>query len=216
VPQEIVIIGAGGHGREMHDVIEAINAASVTPPWDFLGFIDDGQPDLDQLQRRGATLLGGRAELATLKDVHFIVGIGSPVARRQVDAVACVVGLRPATLIHPSATIGTDVDLAAGVVVCSHVSVTTHVRVGRHTHLNVNSTVSHDVALGDFVTLSPGVTLAGNVTLADDVTMGVSSTVIPGVSIGHGATVGAGGVVVGDLAARVTAVGVPARPIGRH
>jgi beta-phosphoglucomutase-like phosphatase (HAD superfamily) len=36
-------IGAGGMGREIHDVVDAMNRALQT--WNFLGFIDDGKPD---------------------------------------------------------------------------------------------------------------------------------------------------------------------------
>src|SRR4051812_45322452 len=50
--EAIVIIGAGGHGRELLDVVDALGS------WSFLGFIDDGSPDLDVLARRSAPLLG--------------------------------------------------------------------------------------------------------------------------------------------------------------
>jgi hypothetical protein len=49
---DLVIVGAGGHGRETLDVVEAINDRSQR--WRFLGFIDDGTVDAERLARRGA------------------------------------------------------------------------------------------------------------------------------------------------------------------
>jgi len=54
--------------------------------------------------------------------------------------------------------------------------------------------------------------VSGNVTLEHDVTVGTSAAIVQGRTIGVGAVVGAGAVVVDDLPAGVTAVGVPARP----
>ena len=44
--------------------------------------------------------------------------------------------------------------------------------------------------------------------------MGVGSSALPGVRVGEWTTVGAGAAVIGDLSAGITAVGVPARPLG--
>ena len=48
--RELVIVGAGGHGRETLDIVEAINA--VKPTWEFAGFVDDGKIIADRLERR--------------------------------------------------------------------------------------------------------------------------------------------------------------------
>ena len=39
----IVIVGAGGHGRETLNIVDALDA-----DWEFLGFIDDGPGVLDR------------------------------------------------------------------------------------------------------------------------------------------------------------------------
>ena len=46
----LVIVGAGGHGRETLDIVEAIN--EQTHVWHFLGFVDDGPVVQDRLDRR--------------------------------------------------------------------------------------------------------------------------------------------------------------------
>jgi sugar O-acyltransferase (sialic acid O-acetyltransferase NeuD family) len=204
----VVIVGAGGHGRELLDIVEAVNRHE--PTFEFLGFLDDDERDRETLRRRGVKVLGPVKLLAEL-DVCYALGLGSGGLRRKVDAVATRYERVPVTLRHPVTTIGSDVRLGPGTVMAAGSRITTNVTTGRHVHLNIGATVSHDCVLHDYATLSPGVHLSGNVTLADEVFLGTGAVVIPGVSIGSAARIGAGAAVVGDVPAGVLAVGVPAR-----
>jgi hypothetical protein len=104
----IVIVGAGGFGREVLDVIEALNA--TRPTWDFLGFLDDGAPDEDLLHRRQAKVLGPSGALADI-DAHYVIGIGSGEVRIRIDALAASFGRKAAILVHPWANVGSDTEL---------------------------------------------------------------------------------------------------------
>lgn len=204
--RDLIIVGAGGHGREVLDIVEAVNAER--PTWRFLGFLDDGHPPVDRLVRRSARLLGPVSDLAEI-DAAYVVGIGDGGARRQVDVLA---GARQAAvLVHPLASIGADVEMGPGCVLAAGARVTTNVRLGRHVHLNVAAVVSHDCRIGDYATLSPGASVNGACILGEEVLLGTGVVVTPGREVGSGAWVGAGGVVVDDIPSRVVAVGVPAR-----
>lgn len=209
----LIVVGAGGHGREMADVAEAVNVAAAAPVWNLLGFVDDGVPDGDLLRRRGSRLLGSSDRLADHAGASFVVGVGTPRARRYLAGRAEAAGLRPAILIHPSATVGADVALAPGCIVCSHASITTNVRLGMHSHVSINASVAHDARLGEFVTVLPGARVSGNVVLEDDAYIGTNAAIIQGIRVGRGAVVGAGAVVVDDVEPGVTVAGVPARPL---
>jgi acetyltransferase-like isoleucine patch superfamily enzyme len=54
------------------------------------------------------------------------------------------------------------------------------------------------------------------VTMGDNVWLGAGVTVLKGASIGDNAVIGAGAVVTRPIPENSTAVGVPARPVGRH
>lgn len=208
----VVIVGAGGFGREVHDIIDACVAQGEA--FEFVGFLDDGMVDESLLARRGARHLGPSAYLSEM-DVAFLIGIASPSARRSIDELAGSRGRVPMSVAHPSATQGLDNRIGPGAILCAGARMTTHITVGRHLHLHVNATIGHDCVIGDYVTISPAATISGNVTLGDAVTVGTGANVIQGVTIGDGATVGAGAVVLGDLPPGVTAVGVPAKPLPR-
>jgi sugar O-acyltransferase (sialic acid O-acetyltransferase NeuD family) len=194
------------------DIVEALNASGDRI--EFLGFVDDGEVRLDLLARRNAKLLGRIAEVPR-PGTMYVIGIGNGVARSTIDQRLVAAGVAATTLVHPSATIGSDTRVADGVIVAAGARVTTNVDLGRHSQFHVNCTVGHDTRVGDFVSVYPGATVSGNVSLGVGVTVGTGANVLPGVSIGAGAYIGAGAVVTKDVAAGTTVVGSPARPLRR-
>lgn len=218
-PIRLVIVGAGGHGRETLDVVEAINAfGAATPRYEVLGFFANDADDR-LLARRNVARLGRSDDLVGLlrdpdfAEVRYHLAMGSGATRSRLDATLNDAGgaERAETLVHPQATLGSDLRLGPGVFLAAGARITTNVTVGRHTHLNLNAVVSHDSVLGDHVTLSPGVVVNGNATIGDGAFLGSGAIVLPGRSVGPGATIGAGAVVARDVPAGVTAIGVPAR-----
>lgn len=209
--ERIVIVGAGGHGREIVALAAACNLAAERPIYDVVGVVDDGKPDIARLERLSVPLIGPVEAVGNL-DARFVIGIGSPSVRRAVDKRLLAIGaLAAGPMVHPLAWIGPDVELSPGVIVCAGAIVTTNVRIGRHAHLNLQATVSHDCRIGEYVTVAPMTAICGNVTLEDEVELGTGVSVVPAVTIGRGAMVGAGAVVTGDIAPGMVAVGVPAR-----
>lgn len=206
----LVIIGCGGHGREVLDIVEAANAAALT--YDVLGFLDDDPGQAELAERRGVQVLGPVPELSRI-DAAYVIGVGSGETRRCIAERAD--GQPVDRLVHPAATLGSDLRIGPGAVIAAGARLTTNITLGRHVHLSVNATLSHDCTLDDYVTLNPGSNVSGNVSLGAGATLGVGSSVMQGVSVGAATTVGAGAVVVDDLPAGVTAVGIPARPVSR-
>jgi sugar O-acyltransferase (sialic acid O-acetyltransferase NeuD family) len=214
--EQIVVIGAGGFGRETLDVIDALVAAGEQ--LQVVGVVDAGprEADLAQLDARGIPYLGTEEEwLSTATgDERFVVAIGSPGVRSKVAQRFAAAGLRPKTLIHPSAVIGSQPSIGEGVVITSGVQVSTNVTVGGHVHLNPACIIGHDATLADFVSVNPGAIVSGNVTVETGVLLGAGSVVLQGLTVGAGATAGAAACVTKDVAAGVIVVGVPARVLG--
>lgn len=210
----LVVVGAGGHGRETLDVIEALRAVDPAGTPTFAGFVADAA-DEALLRARDADVLGPSGELDAIVErlgagYHLAIGNGS--VRQRLDAsVDPARRDRAVTLVHPHATVGGCNDLGPGVLLAAGSRVTTDVVLGRHTHLNVNAVVSHDCVVADYVTLSPGVLVNGSARIDERAFLGTGAIVLPGRHIGADAVIGAGAVVADDVPPGVTAKGVPAR-----
>jgi sugar O-acyltransferase (sialic acid O-acetyltransferase NeuD family) len=205
----LVVVGAGGFGRETLDVAEAMNR--VAARWDIVGIVDDAPSDLnlERLATRGVTYLGG------LKDIpggaNVAIGVGSPSARRGLHEMITARGFNFATLIHPTAVLGSEVKVGGGAVICAGVSIGTNVSLGRHTHLNPHAVIGHDTIIGDHVSVNPNATVSGDCMVGDEVLIGAGAVVLNQLTVGLGAVIGGAACVVGDVPPRVTVVGVPAR-----
>lgn len=204
----LVIIGGGGFGREVLELVRDINRAA--PTFDVLGFLDDGEVTADLLQRLGAPLLGASTRLSEIA-ASFTIAIGAAGPRRRIDALVRARNRTAATLVHPAATLGSDVLVGEGAVIAAGTRLTTHVVIGRHAHVNVNCTLGHDVIIEDFATLYPGVHLGGGCVIEEGATLSMGCVILPNVRVGRGAVVGAGAVVVRDVAPDTTVVGTVAR-----
>jgi len=211
--KSLVIIGCGGHGREMAYLAKRMEEAGH--PLSVAGFIDELNPQ--ERTVAGLPVFGGTPWIKDHADSHvFICAIGNPRLRREAVQRAEKFGVSWATLIDPDAVVWKDSVIGEGSMICGGTRMTVNVKVGRHVIVNLGCVLTHDLVMRDFATLGAGVHLAGAVTIGEGADLGSGVNVIPGVTIGAWTIIGAGAAVVRDIPPRVTAVGVPARVIKRH
>jgi sugar O-acyltransferase (sialic acid O-acetyltransferase NeuD family) len=193
--RRLLIWGCGGHARVVLDAAREMNVFHQT------AFHDDdpamATPSISQLRDAGFD--------------EFIIAIGANSVRALRFDEALESGLRPAVCVHPTAWISPGASIGAGTVVMARAVVQSDARIGRNCIINTGAIVEHDCTIGDHTHLSPSVTLGGTVSVGEYVHMGIGAIALPGSRIGDRSVIGAGAVVLREIPADVTAVGVPAR-----
>lgn len=194
----IVIIGAGGHGAVVADILR-----------DAVAFVDESP------HKSGTSVLGLPVyALAALHEVAhdgIIVAIGDNALRRVVTERLVAAGERLTSAIHPSAIVAASASIGEGTVVSAGAIVMPRAVVGRGVILNTRSSIDHDCVIGDFAHIAPGVTLGGDVLVGEETLIASGATVVARMRVGRRSVIGAGAVVVRDIPDDVVALGVPAR-----
>lgn len=210
-PGEVLLIGAGGHARAVADVIAAEGRFRVA------GLVDTTRARGDVCF--GYPVLGGEDDVPDILDDlgigDLIVAIGDNFQRQAMAArlQARVPGLGLVSSRHPSALVGSDVEIGVGTVIMPGVVIVSGCRIGQGCLLNTGSIIDHEGTMGPWSSLAPGAVLGGRVRLGERAAVGLGARVIHDLSIGDGAVIGAGAVVVHDIGANRVAFGVPCRPI---
>lgn len=206
----IVIVGAGGHGRVVLDIL--LQAAEH----DVAGFLDSN-PAVHGKRVDGRRVLGSLDDLPRLRDEMEIAGavvaIGDNGVRRDFAERIELMGLELVRAVHPSANLARNVTLGTNVVVAAGALVCAHCHVGDSVILNTGCIIDHETMIGTAAHICPGARIAGRVTVESGAFVGIGATVIQSVRIGYEGIVAAGAVVIRDVPPMTTVAGVPAREI---
>lgn len=203
--KSLLIIGAGGHGRVVAD------AATLSGVWNHVAFLDDRYPEI--VNSDDWPVVGKVTELSVVAPQYtgVIIGVGNNLVRLDLQKRTRDIGIRIATVIHPSATISGKTKVGEGSVLFANTVVNIGTSLGEACIINTAASLDHDNQLGNGVHVSPGVHLAGNVSVGSRTWIGVGSSVAHEISIGADVTIGAGSVVTKNIEDNVTVVGNPAR-----
>ena len=202
--EPLIIVGAGGHGRET-----AFAQILAQGERSFLGFLDDRATGKTP---EGWPVLGPIDSAPEHRRAQFLVAINDPRSRRAIVQRLEALGVSNwGFVVHPDVRRHISVSVGAGCSILGGCHVTTHIRLGDHCILNRGSHVSHDCVVGDFCSLNPAACVAGNVTVGDGSELGSACAVRQGVTIGAGATIGMGAIVLNHVDANAVMVGNPAR-----
>jgi len=203
----LLIIGAGGHGKVVAETAQAMGA------WKDIAFMDDRYPELRETL--SLPVLGRIDNIPEFKASfsNIVVAVGDSNLRLSLIRRFANEGFHLPSLIHPAAWVGSSVEISEGGVVFAQAAVNADTHIGKGVIINTGATVDHDCVLGDGVHICPGVHLAGEVHVGAGSWIGIGASVIQQVQIGTNVTVAAGAVVTHDVENDITVAGVPARAL---
>ncbi len=207
--KDIVIIGAGGFGREVAWLIEEIN--KVKYQWNIKGFVDENR-NIKGNMINGYKVLGD-IEWLQKQELYAVCAIGNPKVKKNIIQQLKGSKVKYPVLIHPSVIKSDSVEINEGSIICAGSILTVNIKIGKHVIINLDCTVGHDAEIKDYSTILPSVNISGCVTIEECVSIGTGSSIIQGKQINANSIIGAGSVVIEDLPANCTAVGTPAKPI---
>lgn len=206
----VLIVGAGGHGRVVLDIL--VRAGEH----DVVGFVDSN-PAIHGRRVDGKRVFGGVDLIPQLRREHdlggAVIAIGDNGVRREFADTVTALGLPLINAIHPSANLAQNVTLGSNIVIAAGALVCAHCHIGDSVILNTGCIVDHESMIGPGSHVCPGARLAGRVTVDGGAFVGIGATVIQNIRIGYDAVVGAGAVVIRNVAPMSTVVGVPAYEI---
>ena len=198
--QQVIVIGAGGHGKVVADIV-------LRSGHTLLGFLDDSQAVSPVA---GIPMLGTVDCYARYPQASFVLAIGSAAARQTLSRK--LTGVNWLTAIHPSAVISPlNVTIGPGSVIGANAVVNPGASIGSHCIINTGAIVEHDNKIGDFCHISVGAKLGGGVCIGDSTWVGIGVTVSNHLCICGNCTIGAGAVVIRNIRESGTYVGIPAR-----
>lgn len=210
---KIVIIGAGGFGRETALIIENINRF-IQPTYEILGFLDDGEKFNQGDIINGYPWLGTHEWAIENKDeIEYVCAVADVHARSKIQEELSEQGVRFRTIIASGAYAAETAQVGNGCVLYTGVMISSNAKIGDGVLINAYSTIGHDVVIDNYTTISPNVGISGGCVIGRETSIGGHSYIIPGKKVGNNAVVGAGSIVVSNVKDNVHVFGNPAKRI---
>ena len=207
--KKIAIIGAGGFGREVACLINAIN--EKIKEWDFIGFFDDVK-DIGYENEYGK-VLGRIKDLNSYPEsLGVVIAIAKPSAIEVIVKSITSPNIYFPNLIAPNVIFfdKNNISLGRGNIISFGCSISCNVHIGNFNILNCCILIGHDTKIGDYNAIMPSTNISGNVTMGERNFLGVSSVILEKLTIGNDTTIGANSLICRNTKDKNTYIGNPA------
>lgn len=193
---QLVIIGAGGHGRVVSDIAKEKYRNII--------FLDDD-----------STINFVSGPISDFKkyinDSDFFVAIGNNTIRYNVLKEIKNSGASIVSIISSTASIASNVEIEEGTVVMNQAVINNGCVIKSGVIVNTYSSIDHDCYIDECCHIAINAHLAGTVKLGKKVFIGAGATVINNIDICDEVIIGAGATVVSNIVEEGTYIGTPAK-----
>jgi len=205
----IIIVGAGGFGREVY--LWAKDSFNFSK-YKIKGFLSNNRNDLDNFDIK-VRIIGDPDYYEIKENDRFIFAIGDIDTKKRMVTNLKKKGAKFLTLVHPTAIVADTTKIGEGVIICPFCLVSDSVILNDFVMMNTYSSCGHDARVGKYCILSPYATLNGFVILEDEVFLGTHATVISHKKVGYRSKISANSVVMRDVPPNKMVFGVPGKAI---
>lgn len=204
--KDLIIVGAGGFGREALYIAKDINKQK--PTWNILGFIDDDPTALDGV-KCDYKIIGKISDWQPQPGQYFAMGIAAPKTKEIVATKLKARGAEFATLISPYVLIWDFFECGEGCVIGGNIG--DNVTLGNFVHI-AGSLIGQDTVIEDYTTTTAYANIA-SAHIGKRVFVGSHVAIIGHKKIGDDASIVAGSIVYNNVKPGTTVMGNPAKKI---
>ena len=208
--KNLIIIGAGGCGREVLQWSKDIN--EVSHKWNIKGFLDDNINALDNLNC-SVKIIGTINSYQPDLDDEFICAVGNGIIRKKLIASIEQKGVQITNVIHPTAIISDSAKLGKGIILYPYSIISDNAKIGNGCIINMHSTIAHDSTIGSYSTISAHCDVTGMCNVGNNVFMGSGSRIVPRTFVGNDVYICAGSVVITKLKDGSKVMGNPGKKV---
>jgi sugar O-acyltransferase (sialic acid O-acetyltransferase NeuD family) len=186
VTASLLIVGAGGHGRSVAEIV------AISDAWRFVGFVDDSVPR--SAAGSAWPVIGATHELAAYRNVAdvAIVAIGNNAVRELLQQQLRDLGFDIASVIHPSAIVAPSARLGVGCAIMAGTVIGTEATLGDGVIVNSGAVVDHHCHVQDYAHLGTNACMAGGSMLGRGAWMQAGSALGYGVQVPAGTVLNVG------------------------
>lgn len=203
--KDLIIVGAGGFGREVLQCVKDINR--VRKRWEIKGFIDDNTNALDGIEC-DYSVIGTIRDWKPQSNEVFACAIAKPKIKEIVTEFLKGNGAVFDTIISPRAHLSDFVTIGEGTIITGN-SIGPNVKLGAFTSI-MGSMIGQESVIGDYSTTT-GYANIVSAFLGKRVFVGSHSVVMNNCTVGDDAFICVGSIVLRSVKAGKKVFGNPAK-----
>lgn len=206
--KNLIIIGARGYGREVHDL--AKQCSGYNTEYTIKGFLDDKSEALDGFENY-PEIISGVEEYEIQDNDVFVCALGSVQWKKHYVELILSKGGEFINLIHPSSALNTNAVIGNGVLIFMYSNISNDCVIDDFVTIQGFVGLGHDTKIGKWSHLNSYSFTGGFAVLEEEVCLNTRATILPNITVRKGATVGAASLVIKNVKEGTTVFGVPAK-----
>jgi sugar O-acyltransferase (sialic acid O-acetyltransferase NeuD family) len=208
--KKLIIIGAGGAGREAADIFFRLKMQSNLNI-ELIGYLDDNQNLLGR-EINSVKVIGSNAWIPN-EDEYFVCAIANRTIRKKIIDNFQIKNANFINLIDPSSIISNSATIGIGNIIYPYTIISSNVNVGNYNIINMHSILGHDAKIGDNNIISSFCDVTGFAEIGNSTFLGSHVSVHPKIKIGSECQIGIGSIVITDVKDGKKVFGYPAKKL---